>query len=552
VNESRPIIVTGMHRSGTSLLAAFLSSMGVQMGDELLAPDASNRRGYFEDVDFLEFHRSILREMVRANDGGHPDWGWTESGILDTAGVRAHKERAKTLTAGSSGLWGWKDPRTTLFLEFWDEVLEGKATYLLVYRFPWEVAESILRLGAPVFVAHPEYAWKIWLFYNHRLLDFYRRHRERSVLVSANAVLRDPERFCSLLAMKLGLQPSSASLDQVRDPELFASLPCGDPLPDIMLAAYPEAADLLATLETEADLPATGIWMARPPGGERLRPGGPVDLSVVIPCFEQGDFLLEAVASVERAAPAQCELIIVNDGSSQTRTLDILGLLQNANYHVINQPNAGLAGARNRGILESRGRYIIPLDADNRLLPGFPGAVVQIIEADREVGVVYGDRAEVGLRNQLVAVPQFDLDRLLWENYIDACAGFRREVWEEAGGYDGGAPAWEDWDLWLGAAGRGWRFHRLADPTFEYRVRLGSMGILAGAEAVRRKLLKYIYHKHRDLYRERFPGALLFGHAEMLEVRKGAEAYRVDRDRLQIEVDRLAASLASPGEQVSV
>jgi glycosyltransferase involved in cell wall biosynthesis len=543
VSDQGPIIVAGMHRSGTSLVAAFLSSSGVRMGETLLEADRDNPRGYFEDVEFLEFQRSLLQERAPSNEVGHPDWGWTESETFDTTGLQEHEERAAALVARHSGLWGWKDPRTTLFLEFWDEILKQNATYLLVYRFPWEVAESMLRLAAPVFVEHPEYAWKIWAFYNNRLLEFYRRHRERSILISANALLREPERLGSLLANKLGLKLPSISLDQVRDPQLFSCLPSGDPLVDLTLAAHPGVADLLANLETEADLPATGLWQAQPLRAKQLQPEEPVDLSVVIPCFNQGEFLLEAVASVERAVPDRCELIVVDDGSHDSRTIEILDLLRHASYRVIHQSNAGLAAARNRGIAESRGHYLLPLDADNRLLPGFAAAALQVLDANPQIGVVYGDRVEIGMRNQRVTVPEFDPDRLLWENYIDACALFRREVWEKSGGYDGGAPVWEDWDLWLSALGQGWGFHRLPDPTFEYRVRPASMNVISQAGGVRREVLHYLYRKHGDLYRECFPGALLFAHTEMLEVRKGAEAYRVDRDRLQGEIDRLAKSL---------
>jgi glycosyltransferase involved in cell wall biosynthesis len=422
---------------------------------------------------------------------------------------------------------------------------------VLVYRFPWEVAESMQRLGAAVFLDHPEYAWRIWTFYNRHLLDFHRRHPERSVLASANGLLRDPERFAGLLTARLGLQLTGAPLDAVRDPDLFASLPPGDPLMGLAALAHPEAARLLAELDAAADLPATGLWDARPPRGDRLRPQGEVDLSVVIPCFDQGELLVEAVASVERAAPERCELIVIDDGSRQPRTLEVLGLLRDAGYRVISQPNAGLAGARNRGIRESRGRYILPLDADNRLLPGFPAAALRVFEADPGVGVVYGDRLELGARNQRVTVPDLDLDTLLWANFVDACAAIRREVWEQAGGYDPEADAWEDWDLWLGAAERGWRFHRLPDPTFEYRVRPGSMLAHAQSEGIRRTVREHIYRKHRDLYRERFAGVLLAGHTDLLAVREGAEAFHRHRDHLQAEVDRVAPILQTEREAMA-
>jgi len=224
--------------------------------------------------------------------------------------------------------------------------------------------------------------------------------------------------------------------------------------------------------------------------------------------------------------------------------------LREGGYNVISQPNVGLAGARNRGIRESRGRYILPLDADNRLLPGFPAAAVRVFDADPGVGVVYGDRTELGSRNQRVTVPELDLDTLLWANFVDACAAIRREVWEQAGGYDPGADAWEDWDLWLGAAERGWRFHRLPDPTFEYRVRPGSMLAHAQSEGIRRAVREHIYRKHRDLYRERFAGVLLAGHTDLLAVREGAETFHRDRNRLQGEVDHAALILRTETEAV--
>src|SRR6185295_7414029 len=111
---ARPLILAGMHRSGTSLVSAFLSAQGVQMGERTLDADANNRRGYFEDAAFLAFQRRILQEMSPADDGGHPDWGWTESERLDRGRLPYYAEYARILIAHRSGVWGWKDPRTTL------------------------------------------------------------------------------------------------------------------------------------------------------------------------------------------------------------------------------------------------------------------------------------------------------------------------------------------------------------------------------------------------------------------------------------------------------
>ena len=94
----------------------------------------------------------------------------------------------------------------------------------------------------------------------------------------------------------------------------------------------------------------------------------------------------------------------------------------------------------------------------------------------------------------------FDRRRLLERNYIDACAAFRREVWEQNGGYDPDMPVWTDWDFWLGACRRGWVFEYVPEITFEYRVRNDSMSrSIHGQESA---LVAYVVKKHASLYGE--------------------------------------------------
>ena len=544
--SSRPVVITGMHRSGTSLVASFLGALGVHLGERLLVPDRLNPRGYFEDADFVELQWRMLEAATPEGDGGHRDWGWTESERLDRSRFPAYAEAARGLVAaraGRPGLWGWKDPRTTVLLDFWDEILAGRALYVLLYRFPWEVADSIQRMGGGEFLENPEYAFRLWAFYNRQLLDFHRRHADRAVLASSNALLRDPGRFVQFLRGKLGLAVGDAPLDSVWRPDLFGSFDPQDPLIPLTVATSPECGRLLAELDARADLPAAGLWSAPPLRGERLRPAGPVDLSVVIPCYDYGQLLVDAVASVERTAPEGCELVVVDDGSTQPRTLEVLEILRQGGYHIVDQPNGGLAAARNRGIREARGRYVLPLDADNRLAAGFIASAIQVLDARPEVGVVYGDRLDFGARSGRLRVPEFDLDALLWANFIDACAVYRREIWEACGGYDAGALVWEDWELWIAAAERGWRFHRLPEVTFEYRVRPNSMLAVAEREGLRREVREHVYRKHRALYVEHLDEVLIAGHTHLLEISRDSLALRASRDHLQHEIDLLAASV---------
>jgi glycosyltransferase involved in cell wall biosynthesis len=275
---------------------------------------------------------------------------------------------------------------------------------------------------------------------------------------------------------------------------------------------------------------ASRTSVARPP--ERPR------LSVVIPCHDDGEYLIDAVASVQRNAPV-AELIVIDDGSTQPRTREVLAALSEAGHRVIEQPHGGLSSARNRGIAASAGDYFLPLDADNRLLPGFAAEAVGLLDADPAAGVVYGDRREFGARSGDVTVPEFDLPRMLSGNYIDACAVVRREVWSEAG-YDVALDAWGDWDFWLGAAARGWRFVRIPRPTFEYRVRPDSMHqrFLRGTDYL--PALRHVYEKVPELVSGRAVEILMAAHVERRQLVADATALRVARDTIQIEIDRLA------------
>ena len=186
-------------------------------------------------------------------------------------------------------------------------------------------------------------------------------------------------------------------------------------------------------------------------------------VSVVIPCFNHGEFLREAVVSAINANRDDMELIVVDDGSTEERTREEMDALYKEGIHVIRQRNQGLAAARNAGIAASHGEHIFPLDADDRMRAGWIKQGVQILDSDPRVGVVYGDTEFFGTKTGRWRPGSFDLERLLQQNSIPASALFRRSIWEQNGGYDGTMPVqgFEDWDFWIGAAERrvGIRLH---------------------------------------------------------------------------------------------
>jgi len=225
-------------------------------------------------------------------------------------------------------------------------------------------------------------------------------------------------------------------------------------------------------------------------------------ISVVIPCFNHGEFLPEAVASVTGLDRRDAELIVVDDGSTDARTCAEMDKLAKQRIHVIRQENRGLAAARNAAIAASTGEYILPLDADNRLRPAYIEHGIRILDSNPQVGVVYGDAQYAGTRTGRWRVGPIDLNRMLDCNYIDACAVYRRSIWEQNGGYDGAMPVqgYEDWDFWLGALEHGWQFAYVEEILFDYRVAPDSM--IAQTRGFEDQIADFVGRKHGHLYRQ--------------------------------------------------
>jgi glycosyltransferase involved in cell wall biosynthesis len=226
-----------------------------------------------------------------------------------------------------------------------------------------------------------------------------------------------------------------------------------------------------------------------------------IAVSVIIPCFNDGRFLLEAVQSAEQNQQGRHEIIVVNDGSTERATLDVLAAIQQRGHQVLHQPNRGLGCARNRGISAAQGRYILPLDADNRIRAAYLDRGIEILDCDPGVDVVYGDAEYFGGKTGRNRVPDFDLRRLLIWNYIDACAVFRKSAWERCGGFDENMPTqgFEDWDFWCRIACGGGKFYHVNEVLYEYRVRKDSMSVGMATVGRTAAIMRHMHAKRIDI-----------------------------------------------------
>lgn len=221
-------------------------------------------------------------------------------------------------------------------------------------------------------------------------------------------------------------------------------------------------------------------------------------ISIIIPCFNHGKYIDDAIKSVEEYNNGDYEIIIINDGSTDEFTINRLLELKNKGYNVIFQENQGLGRTRNNGIRLAKGKYILPLDADNKIKPEYIIKAIEILETNSTFSIVYSDRQMFGEEINVIKVGEFDLPRILKENYIDACAIYRKNAWYEIGGYDENMPhqGFEDWDFWISAAEKGFKFYYIPEPFFQYRVDSNSMIHQLINSSNMNSLVEYIYKKH--------------------------------------------------------
>ncbi|MDW8303059.1 MAG: chromosome partitioning protein ParA, partial [Bacteroidia bacterium] len=204
-----------MHRSGTSFLASLLQSAGVHIGTQLLKPDLGNPKGYFENTEFLEFHMTVL-ESLGLHNGGHlePEIKYIHVPEQFTPDAKKLIERNQR-----APYWGWKEPRTTLFLDFWNALLPD-AFFIFAYRRPWEVIDSLFRRGDHVFLKNPKLALQSWMSSNIRILDFYLRHSEKCLLLNVETFYKDPNIVVENCRKKFQIQLKSVD-SSIRDTRLL-------------------------------------------------------------------------------------------------------------------------------------------------------------------------------------------------------------------------------------------------------------------------------------------------------------------------------------------
>ena len=209
----------------------------------------------------------------------------------------------------------------------------------------------------------------------------------------------------------------------------------------------------------------------------------------------------EAIASVIAQTFSNWEIFIINDGSPDDTNRvaqHLINIYPKYRINLIEKPNGGVADARNIGIHAAHGRYILPLDADDKLHPQMLEKTVALLESDPNIDIVYTDLQQFGISNQLIRAADYDFSQLVRNNQLNYCSLYKREIWDTVGGYDPNICGYEDWDFWISCGKKGYIARRLPEPLFFYRVKEVSLF----TEAFKRdsELRAQIILNHLELY----------------------------------------------------
>lgn len=266
-------------------------------------------------------------------------------------------------------------------------------------------------------------------------------------------------------------------------------------------------------------------------------------VSVIIPCYNCGKVIFDAINSVKEQSFSDWEIIIVDDGSTDKETIAILNQFENdKNIRLIRQDNRGPAHARNMGISQSRGEFILPLDADDTISPYYMAEAVPILEYNPNIGIVYCRAKKIGKETGEWNLPEYSSQRMAFDNVIFVSAFFRKSDWDLVGGF----PAYtrlgmEDYAFWLRILRLGREVYRINKILFNYRIQNTSRSTIFNSD--KEKMVETyaaIFRDNFDFFKNNIEG-LYWGIFEYRERLEELEKYDIRNIISKIPILRVVA-----------
>ena len=229
-------------------------------------------------------------------------------------------------------------------------------------------------------------------------------------------------------------------------------------------------------------------------------------VSIIMPCYNQGKYVREAIESVLHQTYKNIEIVCVNDASldnSNDIIQNILSELNPDNFIYINhKENKGVITTRNEAIELATGEYILPLDADDTIEPTYVEKAVNILDENPDVGIVYCwvNNFWKDSKSQISKWEDFDISKELFLNSIVNTSMYRKSDFLLVGGYKSYMnKGWEDWDLWLSIIKKGFKAHLIKEVLFNYRRKFFDSRSNSAAKSIDHLYRELLRH-HTELY----------------------------------------------------
>lgn len=232
-----------------------------------------------------------------------------------------------------------------------------------------------------------------------------------------------------------------------------------------------------------------------------------IEVSVIMPCFNDGQYLLDAIKSVNINENTQVEIVIVDDGSTDEKTQQILKQVSHERIRVLHSDHAGPSAARNEGIEHAYGDYILPLDADDKIESTYINKAVEILKENSRIGVVYCYADLFGKAKGRWKLPDYSFERMLVDNIVFVTALYRKEDWKKVGGYRTDMKfGLEDYDFFLSMLEMEKSIYQIPEVLFHYRIKRRSRTTAFISDKEQVKETYRMLYEHHDLFYQKHAG----------------------------------------------
>ena len=273
--------------------------------------------------------------------------------------------------------------------------------------------------------------------------------------------------------------------------------------------------------------------------------------AVIIPCYNLGRFVEEAVDSVLTQTAPVSEIVVVDDGSTDLYTRQVLTAVEKSGIRLVRTSNRGAAAARNEGIRMTSAPYLITLDADDKLHPLYLEETAARLEAEPNLGFVSTAYQTFGDASYVWTPPACELVTALTEGSAHVASIFRRTLWEAVGGFDETFQTAEDLDFWIMAMEMGFRGEIIDKPLLWCRVRNDSKHQRNVASGGHRRAREAILQKHSQTIERLGPELFLAKEAFLSRQRAHLSYLDGKISSIEREVVNIESEIANIGKQLS-